>query len=142
MPFKGPFEDRLAIHELIAAYADGITTRDLDAWTALWAEDAEWRIPFIPGMDHVKGRDAIMAACDATLKAADNMLIVASLGSLEVTGDTARGRAYPLETIFQADGTMRTLYGRYDDDYVRQDGTWLFQNRTYTSLHVAGTKPG
>lgn len=137
MPFTGPFEDRLAIHELVAAYSDGITVRDVDAWTALWAEDAEWLLPFIPGMEHVKGRDDIRAACEATLKAASQMLIVGMLGSLEITGDTARGRAYPRETVFEADGTMRSLYGRYDDEYVRKDGTWLFQSRTFTILYTS-----
>lgn len=34
MPFTGPFEDRLAIRELIESYGDAVTQRDVDAWAA------------------------------------------------------------------------------------------------------------
>ena len=134
MPFTGAIEDRLAIHELVAAYADGITMQDIDTLQNLWAEDAEWRIPYIPGFDHIVGREAIIGAIKATLEVAPRMMIVASLGHLVVTGDKAEGRAYPRETIFEADGSTRALYGCYDDTYVKQDGAWLFQSRTFSQL--------
>jgi len=34
MPFTGPTDDRLAIHELVASYGDAVTRRDADAWIA------------------------------------------------------------------------------------------------------------
>ena len=58
MAFTGPFEDRLAIHELILSYADAINTHDGEAWISCWAEDAEWNLPMIPGMETTKGRTA------------------------------------------------------------------------------------
>ena len=61
MAFTGPFEDRLAIHELIAVYADAISMRDGESWISCWAKDSEWRLPMIPGMEVTKGRDAILA---------------------------------------------------------------------------------
>ena len=42
MGFRGPLEDRLAIRELIDAYADATMLRDAQAWGGLWAEDAVW----------------------------------------------------------------------------------------------------
>ncbi len=56
MAFTGPFEDRLAIHELVAAYADAVTRNDAADWGALWAEDGLWELPIIPGMERVVGR--------------------------------------------------------------------------------------
>lgn len=50
MTFTGPFEDRLALRELLETYADAVTQRDADTWGAIWAEDAiparriQWRV--------------------------------------------------------------------------------------------------
>src|SRR5438874_4026407 len=60
--FTGPVEDRLAIHELVASYADAVTRRDADSWIANWADDAVWRLPAIPGMERVEGKQAILDA--------------------------------------------------------------------------------
>ena len=137
MAFTGPFEDRVAIHELVAAYADAITVRDGAAWKALWAEDSEWQLPLIPGMESIKGREAIFAAWEAAMKDFPKMVGRAHLGMLEVNGDTAKGRAYPTEFIIFDDGTTRTDYGQYDDEYVKQDGIWLFSRRVH-SIHYSG----
>lgn len=135
MSFTGPFEDRLAIHELVASYADAITVRDGDAWKSLWAEDSEWCLPLIPGMESIKGRDAIYGAWSAAMKDFPEMVGAASLGMLEVTGEEAKGRAYPRELIISPDGTTSTDYGRYDDEYIKQDGRWLFKSRTHSILY-------
>ena len=135
MAFTGPFEDRLALHELVLSYADAITVRDGAAWKALWAEDSEWRLPLIPGMECIQGREAIYDAWQAAMKDFPEMVGTASLGMLEVSGDTAIGRAYPRELIINPDGTTRTDYGRYDDAYVKQDGVWLFKSRAHSILY-------
>jgi uncharacterized protein (TIGR02246 family) len=136
MAFTGPFEDRLAIHELILSYADAINTRDGEAWISCWAEDAEWNLPMIPGMETTKGREAILATwMDAMARYPGQMVAHTALGMLEITGDTAIGRAYPREFIINSDGTTSTDHGRYDDEYVKQDGVWLFKSRTHTLLH-------
>lgn len=135
MAFCGPFEDRLAIHELVAAYADAITVRDPAGWKALWAEDSEWCLPLIPGMESIKGREAIFAAWEAAMKDFPNMVGTSGLGMLEIDGDSARGRAYPRELIISPDGTIRTDYGLYEDDYVKIDGAWLFKRRSHKILY-------
>ena len=135
MPFTGPFEDRLAIHELVAAYADAITVRDPAGWKALWAEESEWCLPLIPGMESIKGREAIFAAWEAAMEDFPNMVGTSSLGMLEITGDTAVGRAYPRELIISEDGSTRTDYGCYEDEYVKVDGQWLFRKRSHSILY-------
>lgn len=135
MTFTGPFEDRLAIHELVASYADAITIRDPEGWKALWAEESEWRLPLIPGMENIKGRDAIFAAWEAAMKDFPKMVGTSGLGMLKIDGDTAKGRAYPRELIINDDGSTRTDYGCYEDEYVKIDGQWLFKSRTHSILY-------
>ncbi len=137
MAFKGPVEDRLAIHELVAAYADAVTRNDQQAWALLWAEDGVWELAAIPGMEHIEGRDAIVAAWRAAMDSFPPMVATSTLGAVTITGDTASGHAYPREFIFWPDGKTRTDLGRYDDLYVKRDGIWLFKSRSYTSLHSA-----
>ncbi|MGE0666222.1 MAG: nuclear transport factor 2 family protein [Sphingomonadales bacterium] len=137
MAFTGPFEDRLAIHELVMAYADAVTNRDADAWAATWAKDGVWILPTSAATAKVEGRDAIVAAWVGAMKNFPNLAAVSTLGVVEVTGDRARGRAYPRELVINADGTTRHDTGRYDDEYVKRDGKWLFKSRTYTRLHSA-----
>jgi ketosteroid isomerase-like protein len=136
MTFTGPFEDRLAIHELVASYADAITVRDPAGWKALWAEDSEWRLPLIPGMESIKGRDAIFESWSAAMEDFPNMVALAYLGMLQIDGDTAIGRAYPRELIVNDDGSTRVDSGRYDDEYVKVNGQWLFKSRTHSILHT------
>lgn len=137
MAFEGPVEDRLAIHELVAAYADAVTLNDAQAWGALWAEDSVWELAASPGMEHVVGRDAIVKAWGAAMASLPPMVATSTLGAVTITGDTATGRAYPREFIIWPDGRTRTDTGCYDDTYVKRDGRWLFKSRTYTSLHSA-----
>lgn len=137
MAFEGSVEDRLAIHELVAAYADAVTRNDGAAWGALWAEDSVWELAAIPGMEHIVGRDAIVKAWHAAMDSFPPMVATSTLGAVKITGDLATGHAYPREFIFWPDGKTRTDTGRYDDTYVKQGGRWLFKSRAYTSLHSA-----
>jgi hypothetical protein len=136
MSFTGPFEDRLAIHELIATYADAIITRNGDDWIGTWAEESEWRLPLIPGFERIVGRDAIYDTWKQSMDIYPEMLAMSLLGMLKVDGDTAVGRAYPREMIIDREaGTSSTDFGRYDDEYVKQDGVWLFKIRSHTILY-------
>lgn len=135
MAFEGPVEDRLAIHELVAAYADAVTLNDAHAWGALWAEDGVWELAAIPGMEHIEGRDAIVRAWVAAMSHLPEVVATSTLGALGIDGDRATGRAYPRELVIRSDGTARVDTGRYDDEYVKRNGRWLFKSRIYTALH-------
>lgn len=60
MPFTWPFEDRLAIRELIESYGDAVTQRDANAWGECWAEDSCWRLPDLPGWERIEGKQTIV----------------------------------------------------------------------------------
>lgn len=45
MPFEGSFEDRLALRDLLDAYADAVNRADSEAWAATWDEGGRWSLP-------------------------------------------------------------------------------------------------
>ena len=59
------------------------------------------------------------------------MVFLAQVGSIEVTGDTARVRSYCHEILRFTDGNVHKLVGQYDDEVRRVDGAWLFAHRNY-----------
>ncbi len=134
MPFTGPAEDRLAIRELIDAYADAVCCNDAAAWGALWTEDAEWSLPDIPALGTTQGRDAIVALWTAAMQGFAGVVFVASPGSIEVDGDRAIVRSYASEVFEQSGATVRQR-GRYDDLCVRTGGQWRFERRVFRVLH-------
>lgn len=134
MPFTGPAEDRLAIRELIEAYADAVVRRDADAWGATWAEDAEWSLPDYPEIGTTYGRPAIVAMWTEAMKAYPGILFQAWPGSIEVDGDTATVRSYTSE-VYDQDGTTMRDRGKYDDVCVKRGGQWLFKSRSFRNVH-------
>ena len=103
MTFTGPFEDRLAIRELLEAYADAVTRRDAEDWGATWAEDAEWSLPDYPEIGTTKGRGAIVAMWKEAMKAYPGIMFEAWPGAIEIDGDTATIRSYTTEVYDQED---------------------------------------
>ena len=49
-------------------------------------------------------------------------------------GDTAHGTWYQQEFLHGKDGIKRSITGKYEDDYVKVDGRWYFQQRIYDVL--------
>lgn len=138
MPFTGPAEDRLALRELLDAYADAVTRRDADAWAATWAEDGEWTLPDASGPRITRGREAIRAFWLQAMEAFPGILFEAWPGSIEVDGDRAVMRSYTHETFDQEGETVR-YRGAYDDRCVKVEGAWRFQSRSFRILHVSRT---
>jgi len=135
MAFDGPAEDRLAIRELVASYGDAVTRNNAEDWGALWAEDSVWAMPDFPGWELIKGKSAIVSTWVDAMKNYPLNINVQSLGAVTVTGDTAAGRAYTSELVTDATGATYRIAGRYDDQYVRQNGRWLFRSRMFKVLH-------
>lgn len=136
MPFTGPLEDRVAIHELVASYGDAVTTRDGDAWIANWAEDAVWKLPAIPGMERVEGRPAILKAWLDAMPGWPNQVNFQRCGAITVEGDRAWGHTYTDELNQDANGVWERWLNRYDDEWVKRDGRWLFASRSLTVLAI------
>lgn len=135
MAFEGPTDDRLAIHELVTTYGDAVSRQNAEEWGAVWAEDAVWEIPGYPNLDHVEGREAIVAGWVEAMKPLPMNINIQTLGALTVTGDAATGRTYASELVTDDKGKTHTATGLYEDDFVKLDGRWYFKKRVYTPLH-------
>lgn len=134
MPFTGPSEDRLAIRELLEAYADAVTRNDPAAWGATWAEDGEWSLPDYPELGTTRGREAIVAMWIEAMKAYPGIMFEAWPGSIEIDGDRAVMRSYTSE-IYDQDGLTKRDRGVYEDVCLKRNGQWLFQSRTFRNRH-------
>lgn len=134
MPFTGPTEDRLAIRELLEAYADAVCRRDAEDWGATWAEDAEWSLPDYPEIGTTKGKPAIVAMWTEAMKGYPGIRFQSWPGAIEVQGDCATMRSYTAEVYDQNGITMRDM-GEYEDECVKVNGTWLFASRSFRNVH-------
>lgn len=134
MPFTGPAEDRLAIRELIEAYADAVCRCDADAWGETWAEDAQWSLPDYPEFGTPTGRAAIVAIWVEAMKLYPGIRFQAWPGSIEVEGDRAAMRSYTAEVFDQGEQTYRDQ-GTYEDVCVKRAGRWQFLSRTFRKTH-------
>ena len=136
MPFTGPLEDRLAIRELIDAYADATMLRDAQAWGELWAQDAVWELPDFPEYGDTVGREAIVALWIRAVADHRDLIYVATPGSIEVDGDRATVRLYTSEVYGGADGGRAIRRrGRYDDELVKREGRWYIARHRFQMLH-------
>ena len=130
MAFEGPLEDRIAIRERIESYGDAVFQRDEAAWAANWADDSVWNLG---GME-VKGKAKIVAMWKGAMAGFSTVTFFANPGSVRVRDDIADVRVYTLEFLVETDGRARRVVGQYDDKLVKQNGTWLFQSRSYRIL--------
>jgi uncharacterized protein (TIGR02246 family) len=134
MAFTGPFEDRLAIRELLEGYAHAVTCCDADAWSALWADDSEWSLPDYPDIGTTRGKAAIVAMWREAMKGFPGIMFQAWPGSIEINGDRAVVVSYTSEVYVQ-DGATKRDRGRYEDVCVKRNGKWLFQSRSFRNIH-------
>lgn len=127
MAFKGPLEDRIAIRDLMGAYADATFRQDVEAWLACFTQDAVRA----QGAREVRGTVELRAMWDKVWSILDRMAFFTEVGAIEVDGDRATARAWCREILFLKGGGVRKVVGVYDDLLLRQDGGWRFARRTY-----------
>lgn len=135
MPFSGPIEDRLAIRELMDIYADAVNQRDTELWASTWAEESSWKLPVIPGMENVSGKENIINAWQTGMSMFPFIFMAFNVGGIEVTGDTAKVRSYASEVGTTLEGVEIRPRGQYDDQLVKVDGQWLFKERIFHSMY-------
>lgn len=135
MAFSGSFEDRLAIRELLDAYADAVCVVDADAWGATWADDGVWELPDLPQVGTIAGKDNIVAAWQQAMTYFPGVVFVAAVGSIDISGDQAVVRSYTSEVYNDTDGRVHRDRGRYDDVAVKRGGEWLFKMRRFQIIH-------
>ena len=128
--------DRLAIRELIDAYARCADRRDAKGQMALFTADTR----FLVFMDatateptqELHGRDSLAPVFD-NLNTYAATTHFNGQSTLSLDGDRASGESYCLAHHLKAteDGqrTLMVASIRYLDDFVKQDGRWLFAER-------------
>lgn len=128
-------EDREAIRSLFAEYNRLLDTRDMIAYSRLFARDGEWS----GRLGQARGPDAIRVMLEKNLPAvtpgqpADTFHLVVN-ESIEVEGDDATARSdYVGIARSDEDGLIIKSVGHYEDKLVRENGKWRFALRKVSS---------
>jgi hypothetical protein len=128
--------DRLAIRELVEAYAHCADRRDAKGQMALFTSDTHF-VVFMnakaprPSME-LHSREALAPVFADLNKYAATTHFVGQSTIFILTADQATGEAYTLAHHVTIDGEKRRLMLaslRYDDTFVKIDGAWLFAER-------------
>ena len=128
--------DRLAIRELVEAYAHCADRRDAKGQMALFTEDTHF-VVFMnakdpkPSMD-LHSRDALEPVFADLNKYDATTHFVGQSTIFTLSADRATGEAYCLAHHVTVDGEKRRLMIaslRYYDTFVKRDGGWLFAER-------------
>ena len=128
--------DRLAIRELVEAYAYCADRRDAKGQMALFTEDTHF-VVYMDAKDpkpsqELRSLAALAPVFDDLNKYAATMHFIGQNTILSLTGDRATGKNYTLAHHLTVDGVKRGLMIaalRYGDTFVKTDGTWLFAER-------------
>ncbi|MBM9504293.1 nuclear transport factor 2 family protein [Actinacidiphila acididurans] len=128
--------DRLALRELVDAYAHCADRRDAAGQMALFTQDTRFAVHMDsrspePTQD-LRGRDSLAPVFDA-LNAYEATTHFNGQSTVVLDGDTATGETYCLAHHVRTEDGLRTLMIaaiRYLDTFARQDdGRWLFAER-------------
>jgi len=127
--------DRLAIRELIDAYAHCADRRDAGGQMALFTEDTAFHV-FMDSRSSeptyvLHGRSAL-APVFADLNQYQATTHFNGQSTIRLDGDRATGDSYCIAHHVTLDDDKRTLMIasiRYLDKFVKQDGAWLFAER-------------
>jgi len=128
--------DRLAIRELIEAYAHCADRRDAKAQMALFTADTHF-VVYMNAKDsmpsqELHSREALAPVFADLNKYAATMHFLGQSTILSLTPDKGTGEAYCLAHHLTVDGGKRSLMIaalRYYDTFVKVDGAWLFAER-------------
>ena len=126
-------ESRAAITELITAYAVACDTHDIDLLSSLFADDARFDTP--SGVMRANGRAEITAMFERVLATRGPSFHWTHDVTIAFT-DNDRATGFVLghaETTPNGVASIAAL--RYDDEYRRIDGQWLFQARSIQFLY-------
>ncbi len=122
-------EDMEEIRTLLLDYGRFLDSRDLVAYSRLFAKDGEW----VGGFGSARGPEEILAFMQKNLGTGSNRgNTYHILSNFEIVVDRDRATAWSRWTFItpSADGKpVISQAGRYDDVLVREDGRWRFKRR-------------
>jgi len=128
--------DRLAIRELVEAYAHCADRRDAKGQMALFTTDTHF-VVYMNAKDakpsqELYSRDALAPVFADLNQYAATMHFVGQNTIFTLKGDRATGEAYCIAHHLTVNGEKRHLmvaYLRYVDTFAKIDGAWLFAER-------------
>jgi ketosteroid isomerase-like protein len=128
--------DRLAIRELIEAYAHRADRRDAKGQMALFTADAHF-VVYMDAKDpkpsqELHSREALAPVFAELNQYQATTHFVGQSTVFTSTPDRATGEAYCLAHHVTVNGAKRSLMVaslRYNDTFVKMDGAWLFAER-------------
>jgi ketosteroid isomerase-like protein len=128
--------DRLAIRELVEAYAHCADRRDANGQMSLSTPDTHF-VVYMNAKDptpsqELHSREALAPVFADLNKYAATMHFVGQSTILTLTADRGTGEAYCLAHHLTIEGEKRQLMIaalRYYDMFVKVDGSWLFAER-------------
>lgn len=146
-------DDRAEIENLMSKYIFALDLKDADAYAATFTEDGV--INHAGGIERGRGeiREFIQASAETARKALENRdpamprpipnrHLIDNL-ELEITGDTAKGRAYWTTVAADENGQARVSeYGFYEYELRRVNGEWLFSKRLIVNEFREGRQFG
>jgi len=131
-------EDRIAIADLVARYADAVNANDAAEWGATWADECTWE----PSTGRVlHGRGEIVAFWKTAMASFESVLQVVGHGHASEAGDGAVG-SWTLFEVNRRDGANGIVLGHYRDRYARAQGRWLFAERRFTVTYRGSLPDG
>jgi SnoaL-like domain len=127
--------DRLAIRELVDAYAYCADTRDADGQKALFTTDTHF-VVYMEGegsdpTDDLHGRESLSPVFE-NLNTYEVTMHFNGQSTVTIDGDRATGYTYCIAHHVYSEGGTRKLmvaHLRYRDAIVKEQGSWLFAER-------------
>ena len=127
--------DRLAIRQLIDAYAHCADRRDTKGQMALFTAETVFQV-FMDSRSAeptqtLHGRDALAPVFE-NLNTYQATTHFNGQSAVEIEGDTAKGESYCIAHHLTVEGEKRTLMIasiRYIDTFSKKNGAWLFAER-------------
>jgi hypothetical protein len=128
--------DRLAIRELVEAYAHCADRRDAKGQMALFTADTHF-VVYMNAKDptptqELHSREALAPVFSDLNQYAAIMHFVGQSTIFTLNGERATGEAYCIAHHLTVDGKKRRMmvaHLRYVDSFVKIDGAWLFAER-------------
>lgn len=122
-------ESRMAIEELIAQYAHGFDSQDVELVKSVFHDDA--LLALGPPFGDFDGLESIGTAANDLWEQSPLMHHWMANVVIEIDGDEATGLAALDGLVMNVDDGPSMVIGNYRDRYERRDGRWAIAERHF-----------